>query len=94
MIAKLHEVLKPFLLRRVKDDVEKHLPAKQELVLYAPLSKAQRELQDSILKGELAAKMTELAKQNGGKRARSSYMRMVALRMCKHTDIWHSSLWH
>ena len=36
MVSKLHNILKPFLLRRVKADVEQSLPAKQEIILCAP----------------------------------------------------------
>jgi ATP-dependent DNA helicase len=45
--------LKPFLLRRLKADVEGLLPPKKEYVLYAPLSVGQRDLYDNILNGSL-----------------------------------------
>ena len=32
-VAKLHAVLKPYLLRRVKEDVEKTLPPKEEVII-------------------------------------------------------------
>lgn len=32
-VAKLHSVLKPYLLRRVKEDVEKTLPPKEEVIV-------------------------------------------------------------
>jgi ATP-dependent DNA helicase len=51
LIASLHSILKPFLLRRVKADVEKLLPKKREYVLFAPLTPLQRELYQSILDG-------------------------------------------
>lgn len=37
------EVLRPFLLRRLKSDVEKSLPPKSELKVYIGLSKMQRD---------------------------------------------------
>lgn len=49
----LHSILKPFLLRRVKTDVERSLPPKKEYVLYAPLSEKQRELYDAVVRGGL-----------------------------------------
>lgn len=64
MVSKLHEILKPFLLRRVKADVEQSLPLKQEIVLYAPLTAAQRKVQDSIVAKTLATDMATLAKSN------------------------------
>jgi ATP-dependent DNA helicase len=51
LVASLHGILKPFLLRRVKVDVEKMLPKKREYVLYAPLTPMQRDLYQSILDG-------------------------------------------
>jgi ATP-dependent DNA helicase len=49
----LHEILRPFLLRRLKVDVERTLPPKKEYVLYAPLSTRQREVYDAVVKGSL-----------------------------------------
>ncbi|KAG2070844.1 hypothetical protein BDR04DRAFT_1231463 [Suillus decipiens] len=53
LIGTLHGILKPFLLRRLKADVEGLLPPKKEYVLYAPLSVSQRNLYDNILDGSL-----------------------------------------
>jgi ATP-dependent DNA helicase len=49
IIHQLHSILKPFILRRLKGDVETNLPPKKEYVLYAPLSVRQRQLYDAIL---------------------------------------------
>ncbi|TPX16127.1 uncharacterized protein E0L32_004122 [Thyridium curvatum] len=49
LIAKLHQVLRPYLLRRLKADVEKQMPAKYEHVEFCRLSKRQRELYDGFL---------------------------------------------
>ncbi len=49
IISKLHRVLRPHLLRRLKADVEKQMPAKYEHVEYCRLSKRQRELYDGFL---------------------------------------------
>ena len=32
-VAKLHNILKPYLLRRIKEDVEKSLPPKEETIV-------------------------------------------------------------
>jgi len=43
VVTKLHDILRPFLLRRVKKDVLAHLlPPKKEIVIYVPMSKIQR----------------------------------------------------
>lgn len=53
IISSLHAILKPFLLRRLKVDVETNLPPKKEYVLYAPLSVRQREAYNHVLDGGL-----------------------------------------
>ncbi|KAK6076917.1 Helicase SWR1 [Seiridium cupressi] len=49
IISKLHKVLRPYLLRRLKADVEKQMPAKYEHVEFCRLSRRQRELYDGFL---------------------------------------------
>ncbi|RFU26325.1 hypothetical protein B7463_g10016, partial [Scytalidium lignicola] len=49
IISKLHKVLRPYLLRRLKADVEKQMPAKYEHIEFCRLSKRQRELYDGFL---------------------------------------------
>ncbi|KAG8553692.1 hypothetical protein GDO81_003515 [Engystomops pustulosus] len=44
-----YQVLKPFLLRRIKAEVEKSLPPKKEVKIYLGLSKMQREWYTKIL---------------------------------------------
>ncbi|CCD24111.1 chromatin-remodeling protein SWR1 NDAI_0C04510 [Naumovozyma dairenensis CBS 421] len=48
-VAKLHQVLRPYLLRRLKADVEKQMPAKYEHIVYCRLSKRQRFLYDDFM---------------------------------------------
>ncbi|GAB7350165.1 hypothetical protein MBLNU459_g0830t1 [Dothideomycetes sp. NU459] len=55
LVTSLHAILKPFLLRRVKADVETSLPKKREYVLYAPLTTTQKELYQEILDGNSRA---------------------------------------
>ncbi len=43
MMEKLHSLLRPFLLRRLKAEVEKDLPPKKETKIYVGLSKMQRD---------------------------------------------------
>jgi ATP-dependent DNA helicase len=40
-VTKLHEILRPFLLRRIKIDVLKEMPPKKELIVYSGISKLQ-----------------------------------------------------
>ena len=49
LVARLHKVLRPFLLRRLKSEVEKQLPKKYEHVVYCKLSKRQRILYEDFM---------------------------------------------
>lgn len=48
LVKKIHTVLQPLLLRRVKADVANYLPKKREYVLYAPMTKEQTDLYNVI----------------------------------------------
>lgn len=48
LVKKIHTVLQPLLLRRVKADVANYLPKKREYVLYAPMTKDQTDLYNVI----------------------------------------------
>ncbi|RLV93354.1 Helicase SWR1 [Spathaspora sp. JA1] len=48
-VARLHQVLRPYLLRRLKKDVEKQMPGKYEHIVYCRLSKRQRFLYDDFM---------------------------------------------
>jgi helicase SWR1 len=48
-VTKLHTVLRPYLLRRLKRDVEKELPSKFDHLVLCPLSKRQRFLYDEFM---------------------------------------------
>ncbi|KAJ3327951.1 hypothetical protein HDU76_010850 [Blyttiomyces sp. JEL0837] len=51
IVSSLHEILKPFLLRRIKTEVEVDLPKKKEYLLFAPLMPKQKELYDACVRG-------------------------------------------
>lgn len=52
-VTKLHEILRPFLLRRIKMDVLVDMPPKKEIVVYAGMSKLQSGYADLIDKGTI-----------------------------------------
>uniref|UniRef100_A0A914CQ86 Uncharacterized protein n=1 Tax=Acrobeloides nanus TaxID=290746 RepID=A0A914CQ86_9BILA len=49
LVQRLHKVLRPFILRRLKSEVEKQLPTKTEKIIKCPLSRRQRYLYDDFL---------------------------------------------
>jgi len=57
IVTKLHEILRPFLLRRLKKDVILNIPPKQEIVIYAPMTQLQMDyctaIQDDTLRDVL-----------------------------------------
>jgi ATP-dependent DNA helicase len=52
-VTKLHEILRPFLLRRIKKDVLTDMPPKKEVVVYAGMSKLQDGYSKMIEQGVL-----------------------------------------
>ncbi|XP_058459668.1 chromatin-remodeling complex ATPase chain Iswi [Malaya genurostris] len=69
LIERLHAVLKPFLLRRLKSEVEKRLLPKKEVKIFVGLSKMQRDWYTKILMKDIdivngAGKMEKMRLQN------------------------------
>ncbi|KAG0146424.1 hypothetical protein CROQUDRAFT_44473 [Cronartium quercuum f. sp. fusiforme G11] len=55
IVSNLHAILKPFMLRRMKSEVETSLPKKKEYLLSAPLTAQQKELYDAVINKSLRA---------------------------------------
>ena len=84
-VTKLHQVLRPYILRRLKADVEKQMPAKYEHVLYCKLSKRQRFLYDDFM--SRAATKQSLASGN----FMSIINCLMQLRkVCNHPDLFET----
>ncbi|KAF8515181.1 SNF2 family N-terminal domain-containing protein [Gautieria morchelliformis] len=86
LISQLHGILKPFLLRRLKVDVEHSLPPKKEYVLYAPLSERQREIYDAVLSGVLRSYLIN-GKQDGDTKAPRAKREVEGRRMRKRGKV-------
>ncbi|XP_076113824.1 chromodomain-helicase-DNA-binding protein 1-like isoform X3 [Mytilus galloprovincialis] len=54
-MKELHSLLKPYLLRRTKDEVLKDLPKKSEIVMFHGISKLQKKLYKAILTKDISA---------------------------------------
>ncbi|KAI1437650.1 hypothetical protein GGR50DRAFT_52184 [Xylaria sp. CBS 124048] len=83
IISKLHKVLRPYLLRRLKADVEKQMPAKFEHVELCRLSRRQRELYD----GFLARTDTREALSSGNYISVINCL-MQLRKVCNHPDLF------
>lgn len=83
VVDRLHNVLRPFILRRLKRDVEKQLPSKYEHVIYCRLSKRQRNLyEDFIASSETQATL-----------ASANFFGMISVimqlrKVCNHPDLF------
>merc|ERR1719342_1954568 len=49
ILSTLHQILTPFLLRRVKTDVDLQIPPKKEVLVYCPMSEKQEEMYRHIV---------------------------------------------
>lgn len=59
VVSKLHHILQPFLLRRLKQDVEKDLPKKREYLVYCPLSPLQVKYYEICMRREMRSYLLE-----------------------------------
>lgn len=89
VIRRLHKVLRPFLLRRLKKDVEKDLPDKIEKVLKCNLSSLQNVLYQQMMKHNalfVGSKATEQAGKSGIKGLNNKMMQLK--KICNHPFIF------
>ena len=60
ILQKLHSILRPFLLRRLKKDVEKQLPTKTEYIIKCTLSRRQKYLYDEFIQRDQTKESMEV----------------------------------
>ncbi|CAG8558323.1 7083_t:CDS:10 [Paraglomus brasilianum] len=82
VVQQLHKVLRPFLLRRIKADVEKSLLPKKEINLYVGLSVMQRRWYQKILEKDIAAVNGALSKAESKTRLLNIVMQLR--KCCNH----------
>lgn len=79
VVKQLHTVLQPFLLRRIKNDVETNLLPKQEMNVYVGMSTMQKKWYKQILEKDLDA----VNGSNGTKESKTRLLNIVMqLRKC------------
>ncbi|GME23191.1 Snf2 family helicase [Neofusicoccum parvum] len=84
-VKQLHEVLRPYLLRRLKADVEKQMPGKYEHVVYCRLSKRQRQLYDGFM-GRADTRQI----LSGGNYMSIMNCLMSLRKVCNHPDLFET----
>ncbi|XP_010557228.1 PREDICTED: protein PHOTOPERIOD-INDEPENDENT EARLY FLOWERING 1 isoform X2 [Tarenaya hassleriana] len=83
VIDRLHNVLRPFILRRLKRDVEKQLPVKHEHVILCRLSKRQRNLYEDFI----ASSGTQATLASGNFFGMINII-MQLRKVCNHPDLF------
>ncbi|XKL63332.1 hypothetical protein PGB90_005696 [Kerria lacca] len=79
LVERLHGVLRPFLLRRLKSEVEKKLKPKKEVKVYVGLSKMQREWYTKVL-------MKDIDIVNGAGRIEKMRLQNILMQLRKCTN--------
>jgi SNF2 family DNA or RNA helicase len=83
IIPRLHKVLRPFLLRRLKKDVAEQLPEKHEHVIACRLSRRQRRLYEDVLASSDAKRS-----MNSGNYLSLMNLLMQLRKVCNHPDLF------
>lgn len=86
VISKLHSLLKPFMLRRIKSDVDIGLPGKMEVVLYAHMTQLQKELNEKLVDRSLLNSLTEKASQSGIPKSMMGTLNNVLMQLRKNSN--------
>ena len=92
IIRRLHKVLRPFLLRRLKKDVESELPDKVEKVVKVRMSALQSQLYKQMKKFKMIADGAAGGKGNGktaGVKGLSNEL-MQLRKICQHPYLFES----
>ncbi|KIY74395.1 hypothetical protein CYLTODRAFT_416234 [Cylindrobasidium torrendii FP15055 ss-10] len=76
VVDALHNILRPFLLRRVKSDVEKNLLPKKEINIYVGLTEMQRKWYRSVLEKDIDAVNGLTGKKEGKTRLMNMVMQL------------------
>lgn len=91
VVGKLHAILRPFLLRRMKTDVEHMLPRKKEIILYATLTEHQKSFQTHLVNKTLEAHLTDKATPGQGIRKKLNNLMIQLRKNCNHPDLLESA---
>ncbi|KAF8168355.1 SNF2-family ATP dependent chromatin remodeling factor snf21 [Crassisporium funariophilum] len=89
IIRRLHKVLRPFLLRRLKKDVESELPDKVEKVIKIRMSALQSQLYKQMKKHKMIADGKDNKGKSGGVKGLSNEL-MQLRKICQHPFLFES----
>ena len=84
IISQLHKLLRPFMLRRLKADVEKSLPPKTETILFTGMSAMQKTLYRQILLRDIDMINSTNTKDTSNSRTAILNIVMQLRKCCNH----------
>jgi SWI/SNF-related matrix-associated actin-dependent regulator of chromatin subfamily A member 5 len=84
MISQLHKLLRPFMLRRLKADVEKSLPPKSETILFTGMSSVQKALYKQVLMRDIDTINGAGTNNSNGSRTAILNIVMQLRKCCNH----------
>lgn len=84
LVSKLHEILRPFLLRRMKKDVLLTLPEKREIVIYCPMTQLQKEYYHRVQSKTLKELLTELKLEGANASSSTENVNMQCRKVSNH----------
>ncbi|GFS53061.1 chromatin-remodeling ATPase INO80 [Nephila pilipes] len=91
-LSRLHKILQPFMLRRVKKDVENELSDKIEILVYCPLTRRQKLLYQNLRKKISIDDLMQSSStaSSHSQSATSSLMNLVMQfrKVCNHPDLF------
>lgn len=90
-LDRLHAILKPFMLRRVKKDVETEIGKKHEYEIYCKLSRRQKLLYEN-LKGKIMITDFFCVKESRDKAKNLMNLVMQLRKVCNHPDLFERKI--
>uniref|UniRef100_A0A0E0QS05 Uncharacterized protein n=1 Tax=Oryza rufipogon TaxID=4529 RepID=A0A0E0QS05_ORYRU len=94
VVSKLHAILRPFLLRRMKEDVEHMLPRKKEIIIYANMTDHQKQIQNHLVEqtfDQYLHEKSEIVLRKPGIKAKLNNLLIQLRKNCNHPDLLESA---
>ncbi|KAF7047585.1 hypothetical protein CFC21_056494 [Triticum aestivum] len=94
VVSKLHSILRPFLLRRMKEDVEHMLPRKKEIIIYANMTEHQKQIQSHLIEqtfDDYLHESADIVLRRPGIKTKLNNLLIQLRKNCGHPDLFHSA---
>uniref|UniRef100_A0ACD5XWD7 Uncharacterized protein n=1 Tax=Avena sativa TaxID=4498 RepID=A0ACD5XWD7_AVESA len=94
VVSKLHAILRPFLLRRMKEDVEHMLPRKKEIIIYANMTEHQKQIQNHLIENTFDNYLhenTDIVLRRPGIKTKLNNLLTQLRKNCAHPDLFNAA---